>query len=540
MLRESLALLAGASTLPAMVSGLAAAEPRGGGRGAVATSQAEAAKAAADILRKGGNAVDAAVASMMTLCVVQPSSVGIGGYGGSMVLHMAKQKLTTSIDFDSRVPVSFRPETFGKGEQAYHGYLAVGVPGVVAGLDLALRRFGTLPWKTVARHAIGVAEEGIPVDTNLRKAFEALQKNMDRTSFLALFPDGIMPDIGQRWKQTDLARLLRELGKTGADAFYRGEIARTIARQMQENGGALSEEDLRNYQARVEDPLRITYRGYELRTPRPPSGGITALSILKTLENFDLASLEPWGAEYFHLFAETAKLCWGERFTLVGDPDVVSVPMDDLLSDAQGAARAEIVRADEVACFEPDPLIEKHTANTVVVDRDCNAVSLTATHGGGFGAQVAIRGLGLVLGHGMSRFSTDPKSPNYPSPGKRVMHNMSPLVALRDGKPTHVVGLPGGRTIANVTAQMVSSMVDFGASPAKAVKGPFIHTEGNEPLQVPESVSARVVAQLESMGHSIKRVKSVGGSVNAALIDTASGRVTTASGKGPEGVVHLG
>lgn len=420
---------------------------------AIVTPHPEGAAAAAGVLKQGGNAVDAAVAATMALCVVMPSSLGFGGYGGSMVVYLAKERRVTAIDFDSRAPLEFRPELFTDPKKAYHGYLAVGVPGIVAGFDLALRTFGTLPWKTVSQHALALASEGVILERGLRDGLEAVARNTDRTSFKALFPDGAVPTVGERWVQEDLAQLIRNVGDGGADAFYRGEIARTIVRQVRAQGGILSEEDFTRFQAQVVEPIRISYHGNDIFTPPVPSGGLTSLSILKTLEHFDLATLEPWGARYLHLLAEASKLCWAERFRQFGDPDVVKFSSEELLSSTRAAQRAEQIRAGRVASVNPGAPEATHTANVVITDHDQNVVSLTATHGGGFGSQVAIDGLGLVLGHGMSRFTLEPDSPNFPAPGERMQHNMAPTVILRDGRPRYVVGLPGGRMIVTVTAQ---------------------------------------------------------------------------------------
>jgi gamma-glutamyltranspeptidase / glutathione hydrolase len=501
---------------------------------AVACSRSEASSAAREILRQGGNAVDAAVAALVVQCVIEPKNVGIGGYGGSLVLFQGKTGRVRAIDFDSRAPRNFDPATFNEASGRL-GYLAVGVPGIVAGMDLALREYGSLPFKTIAKPAAALAENGIVVTPQLAGVFNSLVKQIDPVSRRAYFPDGV-PMKSATWVQADLARLIRRLGDEGLASFYKGDIAAAIARQVQQGGGALAEDDFRGYRASIVEPLQISYRGYNLYTPPLPSGGLTSLSILKTLEQFDVAQLAPWGAEYVELFAGASNLGWGERFQYFGDPDFVAVPVDELLSDARARSRANILR-ERFPTIEPVPAETSSTVNIVVKDRDQNLVSLTATHGAEFGSHVAIEGLGLMLGHGMSRFDTVKSSPNFPAPRKRPQHNMAPLVVLRDGKPYSALGLPGGRMIVTVTAQLAVNLIDFRASPQQVVSAPRIHTEGQPPIQVTSNTPADVVNQLRIKGRPLKTVAAIGGAANAIVIDPDTRRVKAAATNGSSGVI---
>jgi gamma-glutamyltranspeptidase/glutathione hydrolase len=500
----------------------------------VACSRREAAEAARDALQQGGNAIDAAVAALLVQCVIEPSNVGIGGYGGSLVFYEAKTKKVHAIDFTSRAPSRFDPARFTE-ESGRRGYLAVGPPGIVAGMDLALARFGTTPFKRLARHAVALAESGIVVTPDMSRAFKGLDKSLDPVSRRAYFPKGV-PSEGSTWAQADLARLIRRLGDEGLRSFYQGEIAATIARQVQAGGGVLGEQDFRDFQAKTSEPLHIGYRGYDLYTPPLPSGGLTSLSILKTLAKFDLSTMAPWGAEYIELFTATANLCWDERFKYFGDPDFVDTPMDKLLSEKRAAERAGAIRRG-VRSGRTQPADESHTVNLVVGDRQQNIVSLTATHGGGFGAHVAIDGLGLMLGHGMSRFSATKGDPNFPAAGKRPQHNMSPLVVLRGGRPYAGFGLPGGRFIVTVTAQLAVNLIDFRASPQDVVSAPRCHTEGTDPILVTSDAPAEVVTQLRSRGHEVATKVSLGGSANAVVLDAATGRAQPAASGDASGVI---
>ncbi len=505
---------------------------QGGFRQAIAGWRREAGVAARDVLLNGGNAIDAAAAALLVLCVVDPTKVGIGGYGGSLVLYHAKSGHIRAIDSDSRAPLKFDPSTF-KELGANYGYLAVGVPGVVAGIDLALREYGTLSFKATAKFALALAEDGIPVTPSLSSAFQGLLKQIDPVSRRAYFPHGV-PTTGATWVQSDLARLIRRLGDDGPMSFYTGEIADKICRQVQANGGVLADQDFRNFHAHNVAPLTINYRGYDLYTPTLPSGGLTSLSILKTLEQFDLSQLAPWCARCIELFADASILCWRERFQYFGDPDFVKVPINDLLSEGRAIARATTIRRG-IPPAPPQPSGESHTINIVVIDKDQNMVSWTATHGGGFGSHVAIEGLGLMLGHGMSRFAFKSPDPNFPVGGKRPQHNMSPLIVLHGGKPYAALGLPGGRVIVDFTAQMVVSLIDFKDSPHGIVQRLRVHTEGAEPIELAE-VPAEVVEEFRERGHKVEVVRYLGGEANAAVIEPKTGYVDAAASGRPPGV----
>jgi gamma-glutamyltranspeptidase/glutathione hydrolase len=506
-------------------------------RQAVACSRQQAASAAREMLRQGGNAVDAAVAALVVQCVIEPKNVGLGGYGGSLVLFHAKTGRVRAIDFDSRASRHFDPATFNEST-AKHGCLAIGVPGVVAGIDLALREYGSLPFNTVAQPAVNLAENGIVVTLELADSFQNLGKQIDPVSRRAHFPNGV-PVEGATWVQADLARLIRRLGDEGPASFYKGDIAAAIARRVQQGGGALAKEDFHDFRASIVDPLYIPYRGYELYTPPLPSAGLTSLSILRTLEQFDVAQLAPWGAKYVELFAGASNLAWGERFQHFGDPDFVEVPVDELLSDTRARGRAKILRERFPTITAPMPPETSSTVNIVVKDREGSLVSLTATHGEAFGSRVAVEGLGLMLGHGMSRFDTNRASPNFPAPRKRPQHNMAPLVILRDGKPYAAFGLVGGPKIVTVTAQLAVNLIDFRADPPKAVSAPRIHTEGEEPILVTSNTGADVVKDLRDKGRRVKTVASIGGPANAVVIDPKTQHVQAAASNGPGGVMVL-
>jgi gamma-glutamyltranspeptidase/glutathione hydrolase len=514
---------------------------------AVATPHPAAAAAGRDVLARGGNAVDAAVAAVLACCVATPGMVGLGGYGGSLVAILDGEAV--AIDFDSRAPLAYRPDQYAGDRAKYEqGYLAITVPAVVAGLDLALARFGTLPWAAVSEPAIALAETGVTVTPDLKRTLDNWWKRADAVSRRALFSGGSVPDAGTVWVQGDLARLLRRLAADGPAGFYHGEVPRTIVRQIRDHGGILAEEDFARYQPGVVQPLAVDYRGHRVYTPPPPSGGLTSLQILRTLERFDLATMKPWSAEYFHAVAEAAKLAWRDRTTCVGDPDATPVPVDRLLSAETASRNAEMIRRGECVSGRstaPNAHDSPHTVNVVAADAAGNVVSLTATQGYLYGSSVVIDGLGLVMNHGMSRFDPNPDSPNAAAPGKRMVHNMAPTVIVgRDGRAFGAVGLPGGPKIVTVTAQLVVNLIDFAASPATAVTAGRVHAEADEPVAVSSAVPEAVIEELRACGHTVRRGQDVGGPpdeiggmANALLI--GPGGVAAASQAGPDAAVEV-
>jgi gamma-glutamyltranspeptidase/glutathione hydrolase len=506
-------------------------------RSVIVTSHREAAVAGMAAFGRKGNAIDAAVAAAMVLCVVSPTNVGLGGYGGTMIVYSGRSGRVRALDFDSRAPRAYRAALYANPKVALHGYLAVGVPGVVAGLDAALKRFGTLDWRAVSAHAAEMAENGFAIPAALASSIKSWAATADKASLDAIFPDRKLPIAGQVWRQPDLAKLIRALADD-ARAFYTGETAKRITQQVRANGGLLAEEDFARYDVQETDPLKITYRGHDLYTPPPPSGGITTLSILKTLENFDLPHYERWDGPYFDLFAEAAKLCWQDRVRWLGDPDFVKVPTEELLSENAAGERARRIRSGDTTppAGLPAPPAGEHTVNVVAADVQGNCCSLTLTHGEGFGSHVAIAGTGLFLGHGMSRFDYASQHPNSPEPGKRMHHNMSPLLIFKDDKPLAVVGMPGGTKIVTVTAQLAISLLDFKATPIEAAKAPRVHIESAEPVLTATNVPEAVAGELELMNHRVKRGQGLGGPANIAWIDPTDQTITAACGAGPDGV----
>jgi gamma-glutamyltranspeptidase/glutathione hydrolase len=513
---------------------------------ALATGHPLGAAAGLEILQGGGNAIDAAVAATLALCVVIPGSVGLGGYGGSAVICVGRDRASQAagdrkvftIDFDSCAPLAFRDGQVTADPQSnYYGARAVTVPAVVAGLELILRDFGSKTWMEVSQPAMRLAEEGFEFDTEHERHFARCKAKFEGQSIAALFSGGV-PRVGGRWRQPDLARVLQQLCDEGPAAFYQGDIANRIVSFLRSRGGILAEADFRRYQAQPVDPIAARCRDCELFTPPPPSGGITSLGIIQTVEKM-LGNSHCWDARGLHAFAEASKICWSERQSRLGDPNFVDLPLDELISKEMAESRAQIIRSGQTGHGAASPDASSHTSNVVAADAKGNMISLTATQGWMYGSHLVVEGLGLVLNHGMSRFDYSPGHPNSPESGKRMQHNMAPMIALRGGLSTFAYGLPGGPKIVNVTAQLALDTIVFGAKPQAAIAAPRLHTQGGEPLLVSAHMPDGVLDELEKMGHTVRREADMGGPVGVLAVDHQNGRIDAASGEMTGAVIGI-
>ncbi|HTL31159.1 MAG TPA: gamma-glutamyltransferase [Tepidisphaeraceae bacterium] len=506
--------------------------------GAAATCM-EASLTAKRIMEKGGNAVDAAVAAALTSCVARPGATGLGGYGGALAFYDASKRAAFAINFDSRAPKGYRDELYAETRSRFKGYRAMSVPANVAGLDLALRTFGTMKWSEVSGDAIRLADEGITVENDLINSLEKWLPAVDDVSKRAFLPDGVVPRLGEKFRQRDLAKLLQHLADDGPASFYEGDIARQIIKQIQSHGGVMSEDDLKQELAHQVEPLRITYRGHDIYTPPLPSGGLTILEILKTLDRFDLSQMEAWTAEPMHLFAEASKHAWNDRLASLGDPDFVKDPAQ-FLSDARVDEIEKVIRAGTIYQTSlAAPPGARHTANVCCVDSKHNLCSLTCTHGETMGCFVVIDGLGLVLNNGMSRFLYNGNGPNRVAPGKRVFHNMCPVVIARDQHPVATLGHTGGPTIISITAQMAMGLIDFRRSVSQVVSDPRLHTDGREPIQIAHEFPEETVKAMEKRGHKFEKLGYIGGPPDAIMINHSSQQIHAASGTKDDAAVVL-
>lgn len=533
--REALKVAACALAASALPRRLTAEEP------ARANGWVEGHPIAADVGRKmladGGNAVDAITAAALAVGVAAPHQTGPGGYGGHMTLALDGGKTVTAIDFNSAAPGAatedlFAPGADGKVKDAINtfGWLATGVPGVLAGVQLALDRHGTKSFADVVGPAAALAHDGIKVDTSLANAIRAAapRLRMDPGSAKLLLPDGEPPKAGTVLRNADLAAMLEQLGKAKTvEPFYRGDIAQRIAAAFKSGGGLVTAEDLAAYRAREVKPLSLSWRGHTLWTPPPSAGGATVLQTLAILKALNWDGWKADDPKTTRACLESLRLAWDDRLTYLGDPGKGPAAAERLLGDAHVKRQAERV-AKALADGKPvetatDGRPAGGTIHLSAADGKGNWAAMTLTHGGAFGAQVTVPGLGLTLGHGMSRFDPRPRHPNSPGPGKRPLHNMCPTIVLRDGKPVLAVGGRGGRRIPNAVFAVLAAFVGRGASAEEALAAPRLHTEGGLTLVLEALWADADVARFKTAGYSVSRAASA--VVSAVWVDAKSGEV---------------
>lgn len=504
------------------------------------TGEPTAAAAGYQILADGGNAVDAIIAAALVAGVVSPQNCGLGGYGGHLVIAPAGGRNITAIDYNSPAPLAARADMFPadehgavRGRVNEHGWLASGVPGTLAGLELALKRHGTRTFRELAQPALKFARDGFPVSPGLAAASRGLAAvlRQDAGSAKILLNHGEPLKAGDTYRNPDLAQLLETLAnQNSVAAFYRGDLAQRIAEAFQKNGGLLTAKDLAAYQAREVKPLALAWRGFSIHTAPLTAGGLTVLEALMILKALGWES-EPVSPARTHARLEALRLAWRDRLELLGDPEHAPVPVARLLSEEHAQAQAEKVRA---AVKERKPLalqtVSRPHGGTVhlsCADKQGNLVALTLTHGNSFGACVTVDGLGLTLGHGMSRFEPKPGHPNSPGPGKRPLHNMCPSVVLHEGKPVFALGGAGGRKIPNAVFDVLLNGVALGASIEAAVAAPRLHTEGNREVTLEKAWPEAEAEHLQTLGFTVQN--GVSARVSAVSFDprTAECRATS-------------
>jgi gamma-glutamyltranspeptidase/glutathione hydrolase len=514
-----------------------------GERGMVVTQNAIATEVGAEILRKGGNAVDAAVAVGFALAVTLPRAGNIGG-DGFMLVHTAGTRETIVIDFRSVAPAAARLDMFvdGKGEEtprASRGYRASAVPGTVAGLALAHKRSGRLPWKDVVMPAWRLAAEGVVLTPDEAFVFSWAQERMtesvagQRTFYK---PGGELYRAGEVLRQPDLAWSLKQIADHGADAFYKGEIARRFAADMKANRGLITLADLAAYKPVVREPLVGTYRGYAVATTPPASsGGATLLQMLNTLESFDLKALGGAGASgALHVMAEAMKLAYADRYRHLGDTDFVKVPLKGFISKPYGAQQASRIDVDRakpakaLGAGDPWKFESPSTTHFSIADAAGNAVSTTYTLGADFGSGVMVEGTGFVLNNQMNNFSHEQAveaarkggamPPNAMAPGKRMLSTMMPTILFKEGRPWLVTGTPGGSTIIDTVLQVIVNVIDFELNIAEATHQPRIFQAATDTLEVEPNFNPDTVAALRAKGHPVKTAETMG-SAQSIMID---------------------
>jgi len=475
----------------------ASPQPAKGEHGMVVTAQHLASEAGVEVLKKGGNAVDAAVAVGYALAVLYPNAGNIGG-GGFMTIRFKDGK-STFLDFRERAPLAATKTMYldkdGKPVKgaSLDGYLAVGVPGSVAGFEMAREKYGTLPRQDLMAPAIAYAKDGFVLDQGDAASFASNAARLAKDPAAAaifLKPDGKPYGAGERLLQPDLAASLAAISEKGADAFYKGAIADAIVKASGAKGGILAKADFEQYAVRELKPVSCTYRGYEITSSPPPSsGGVIICEILNVLEGYPLSYLGADSAETVHVMVEAMRHAYVDRNSALGDPDFVDNPVSKLLD--KGYAKGIRDKIDPFRAGVSQDLMPKgfgesnETTHYSIIDNDGNAVAVTYTLNGSFGAGVVADGTGILLNNEMDDFTQKPGVPNLYGlvqgeanaiqPKKTPLSSMSPTVVAKDGKPFMVIGSPGGSRIITITLEAIVNVIDHGMNIQEAIDAPRIH-----------------------------------------------------------------
>jgi gamma-glutamyltranspeptidase/glutathione hydrolase len=519
----------------------------------VASTSRIASQAGVDVLKRGGNAVDAAIAVAFALAVTYPAAGNLGG-GGFMMIRLRDGR-TTAIDYREMAPGAAHRDVYldergelKKGEGgSLVGYRASGVPGTVAGMELALEKYGSgrLTWAQLVEPARRLAAEGFALPHSLARSL----RNNERD--LSLYPEtkkvylnnGRFFNEGEVWRQPELAATFARMQRQGAREFYEGRTARLIADDMRAHGGLITLEDMKNYVAKERAPLRTTYRGFEvISMPPPSSGGAVLIEMLNILEGFDLRHMGASSSERYHAQTESMRRAFADRAEYMGDADFVSVPVAGLIDKGYAERLRKGIRPDrastsaEVKAGRPAGAESEETTHFTVVDAEGNCVSNTYTLNDSYGSKVVIKGTGILMNDEMDDFAAKPGTPNMfgliqgernaVAPRKRPLSAMTPTFVLRkDGSLWFAVGSPGGPTIINTVLQVITNVVDFDMNIQQAVDAPRIHHQWlpDEIVYEPFGLSADTFRALEARGHRLTQRPRYMGDAQAIMIEEKTG-----------------
>lgn len=505
-----------------------AAQPVRARNGMVVSQSFIASQVGADVLWDGGNAVDAAIATAFALAVVHPTAGNIGG-GGFLVTRNASGS-ALAYDFREVAPSGANPRMFLKDgqydeERHHNSHLAVGVPGTVAGLYAAWQDRGSqkLPWRRLVDPAVVLAREGFIVTDGLARSLKEVLPRMQKypASVEQFSRKGTPYEMGDILRQEDLASTLERIAEDGPRGFYEGKTARLLAREMQANGGLITEADLKNYRPRKREPVVGNYRGYEVVSmPPSSSGGVALIEMLNVLEGYDLAKDGPRAALTIHRITEAMRRAFADRARYLGDPDVVEgMPIARLTSKDYALGLRKSISDEKASVSSPTtfewPAESEETTHISVVDRDRTAVSMTYTLEAGYGSKIVVPGAGFLLNNEMGDFNAGPgltddqgligTEPNLAQPGKRMLSSMTPTILTRDGDLFMVIGSPGGRTIINTVLLTILNVVDFGMNIQDAIDFPRFHHQWLPDRLAYEKngFSPDTVALLKQRGHHV-------------------------------------
>jgi gamma-glutamyltranspeptidase/glutathione hydrolase len=538
-MRHAALLIVAVLVVPSPVHAAKTAEGR---NGMVVTVSPPGTDVGLAILRKGGNAVDAAVATAFAMAVTYPAAGNIGG-GGFMVIYPPHGKgEPVVIDYREKAPLAAKPRMYSR-EDTWYSHKAVGVPGTVRGLELAHKRFGKLTWKEVVLPALKLADEGFILDASLANSLNWLVGTSDSFPELkrVLGKENGRDswEAGDRLVQKDLARTLRMIAEKGADGFYTGPVAELFEAEMRRGKGLITREDLAAYKAREREPIHGNYRGYDIYGPPPPSsGGICLIEMLNILETFDLKKHERFAPETLHLLAETMRRVYCDRARFLGDADFIKIPPRLTAKDyaKRLAGGIDLKKATTSESLAPEIKLGAEGDSTThfsIIDRDGMAVSNTYTLERSYGSRIVVRGAGFVLNNEMIDFNWFPgetrrdgqigTAANQIEAGKRMLSSQTPTIVARDGKVFLITGSPGSRTIINTVLQVIVNVIDFNMDIQSAVEAPRLHHQWlPDRLRIEQTRKhAEVIARLKAMGHAVEGTRQ--GDAHSILVDLKTG-----------------
>lgn len=511
--------------------------------GMVSSQHPIASEVGVDILKKGGNAIDAAVAVGFALAVVLPRAGNLGG-GGFMIVYDEKTSGTTAINYREMAPGLAHKDMYLDEEgnvdndRFNNSYLSIGVPGTVAGLCYALDTYGTMSLKDVIRPAYKLAKKGFPISYDLAVALDKYSPRLKQSteSRETFYKNGVNYKAGDILKQTQLAWSLKQIMKGGQDAFYNGEIAERISTDVQKNGGIISQQDFKNYKIGVSPAVMGTYHGYKIASmPPPSSGGVHLIQILNILENYDLTALGHNTAGSIHLLVEAMRLAYADRSKHMGDPEFWDVPVDGLISKDYAYTLSQLINKDKASVSsdilpgQPADYESEETTHFSVVDKWGNAVSNTYTLNFSFGTGLVAEGTGIILNNEMGDFAAKPGSAdaygliggvaNAVEPLKRPLSSMTPTIVLKDNKPYIVTGSPGGSRIITTVLQLILNVIDHKMNMAESTHATRIHHQWYPDKLFYENVLNNDTKELLKLkGHTIEQRDAMG-STQSILID---------------------
>lgn len=519
-------------------------------RAMVASTSPIASQVGVDVMKRGGNAVDAAVAVAFALSVTWPSAGNLGG-GGFMMIYRADGTADV-VDYRERAPLAATRDMYldangAVTDKSRNGHLAAGVPGTVAGLELVHQRHGRLAWKDLVEPARRLAHEGFEVNYHLARSLSGKENSARLAKFdesrRIFLRDGNPYRQWERFVQPELAATLARIRDKGRDGFYRGDTARLIVAEMKRGGGLLTLRDLEEYTATIREPLRGTYRGYEIITmPPPSSGGPALLEMLNMLEATEVRKDGFQSAESIHLQTEIQRRAFADRAAHLGDTDFVKgIPVSGLVAKSYARERfgsfdpSRATPSTVIGAGTPPLEESKETTHFTIVDAEGNIVTNTYTLNDSYGSAVTVRGAGFLLNNEMDDFTSKPGAPNLYglvqgeanaiAPRKRPLSSMTPTIVLKNGKPLLAVGSPGGPTIINTVFQIVINVLDYGVPLQEAVDAPRFHHQWlpDEIYWEPRSLNADTRHKLEAMGHRFRAKAEFMGDAHAIMIDPETG-----------------